>query len=153
MKENTYLTTLFVLYNIYTGNSSKNMQVFCTGQQTLEWCVTSFTEVYTDMPLEWIPFTTLQTYAWYDYHLAGHFFLIFNRVKIKINKWVMRKFRLRLFCDVNYGLNRGWETCEHSTELMINDSVYGSTFLFAKNGVDGSISGTVVAQVSKGDTE
>ncbi|XP_071153311.1 complement C1q-like protein 4 [Mytilus edulis] len=41
---------------------------------------------------------------------------------------------------------------EHSTELMINDSVYGSTFLRAKNGDDESVSGTVVAHVSKGDT-
>ncbi|VDI52612.1 Hypothetical predicted protein [Mytilus galloprovincialis] len=41
---------------------------------------------------------------------------------------------------------------EHSTELMINDSVYGSTFLRAKKGDDGSVSGTVVAHVSKGDT-
>ncbi|XP_052095441.1 adiponectin-like [Mytilus californianus] len=41
---------------------------------------------------------------------------------------------------------------EHSTELMINNSVYGSTFLRAKSGDDGSVSGTVVAYVSKGDT-
>ncbi|CAC5411261.1 COL8A [Mytilus coruscus] len=41
---------------------------------------------------------------------------------------------------------------EHSTELMINNYVYGSTFLRAKNGDDGSVSGTVVAHVSKGDT-
>ncbi|XP_063419935.1 caprin-2-like [Mytilus trossulus] len=41
---------------------------------------------------------------------------------------------------------------EHSTELMINDSVYGSTFLRAKNGDDGSVSGTVVAHVTKGDS-
>ncbi|XP_071153663.1 complement C1q-like protein 4 [Mytilus edulis] len=41
---------------------------------------------------------------------------------------------------------------EHSTELMINGSVYGSTYLYAKNSVDGSVSGTVVAHVSKGDT-
>ncbi|VDI52611.1 Hypothetical predicted protein [Mytilus galloprovincialis] len=40
---------------------------------------------------------------------------------------------------------------KHSTELMINGSVYESTFLFAKNGVDGSVSGTVVAHVSKSD--
>ncbi|VDI49698.1 Hypothetical predicted protein [Mytilus galloprovincialis] len=43
-------------------------------------------------------------------------------------------------------------TAEHSTELMINNSVYGSTFLRAKKGDDGSVSGTVVAHVSKGDT-
>nr|CBX41688.1 putative C1q domain containing protein MgC1q39 [Mytilus galloprovincialis] len=41
---------------------------------------------------------------------------------------------------------------EHSTELMINNSVYGSTFLRAKGRDDGSVSGTVVAHVSKGDT-
>ncbi|CAG2255657.1 C1QL [Mytilus edulis] len=41
---------------------------------------------------------------------------------------------------------------EHSTELMINNTIYGSTFLRAKDGDDGSVSGTVVAHVSKGDT-
>ncbi|XP_071166036.1 complement C1q-like protein 4 [Mytilus edulis] len=41
---------------------------------------------------------------------------------------------------------------EHSTELMIKNSVYGSTFLRAKKGDDGSVSGTVIAHVSKGDT-
>ncbi|VDI52610.1 Hypothetical predicted protein [Mytilus galloprovincialis] len=40
---------------------------------------------------------------------------------------------------------------EHSTELMIHGSVHGSTFLRAKNGDDGSVSGTVVVHVSKGD--
>ncbi|CAC5393134.1 COL8A [Mytilus coruscus] len=51
-----------------------------------------------------------------------------------------------------------WVIClysgEHSTELMINNSVYGSTFLRAKvkYADEGSVSGTVVAQVSKGDT-
>ncbi|XP_063431084.1 caprin-2-like [Mytilus trossulus] len=43
-------------------------------------------------------------------------------------------------------------TAEHSTELMINNSVHGSTFLRAKKGDEGSVSGTVVAHVSKGDT-
>ncbi|CAC5369657.1 COL8A [Mytilus coruscus] len=43
-------------------------------------------------------------------------------------------------------------TAEHSTELMINNSVFGSTFLRAKKGDDGSVSGTAIAHVSKGDT-
>lgn len=40
---------------------------------------------------------------------------------------------------------------EHSTELMINNDSFGATFLRAKNGDDGSVSGTVVAHVKKGD--
>ncbi|CAC5416412.1 C1QL [Mytilus coruscus] len=41
---------------------------------------------------------------------------------------------------------------EHPTQLMINNAVYGVTFLRAKNGDDGSVSGTVVAYVTKGDS-
>ncbi|CAC5416409.1 C1QL [Mytilus coruscus] len=41
---------------------------------------------------------------------------------------------------------------EHPTQLMINNAVYGVTFLRAKNGDDGSVSGTVVANVTKGDS-
>ncbi|CAG2197103.1 C1QL [Mytilus edulis] len=41
---------------------------------------------------------------------------------------------------------------EHPTELMINNTVYGVTFLRAKNGDDGSVSGNVVANVTKGDS-
>ncbi|CAC5416411.1 C1QL [Mytilus coruscus] len=41
---------------------------------------------------------------------------------------------------------------EHPTELMINNAVYGVTFLRAKGGDDGSVSGTVVANVTKGDS-
>ncbi|CAG2197105.1 C1QL [Mytilus edulis] len=41
---------------------------------------------------------------------------------------------------------------EHPTELMINNAVYGVTFLRAKGGDDGSVSGTVVASVTKGDS-
>ncbi|VDI32257.1 Hypothetical predicted protein [Mytilus galloprovincialis] len=41
---------------------------------------------------------------------------------------------------------------EHPTQLMINNTVYGVTFLRAKNGDDGSVSGTVVANVTKGDS-
>ncbi|CAG2197104.1 C1QL [Mytilus edulis] len=41
---------------------------------------------------------------------------------------------------------------EHPTQLMINNSVYGVIFLRAKNGDDGSVSGTVVAYVTKGDS-
>ncbi|XP_063411321.1 complement C1q-like protein 4 [Mytilus trossulus] len=41
---------------------------------------------------------------------------------------------------------------EHPTELMINNAVYGVTFLRAKNGDDGSVSGNVVANVNKGDS-
>lgn len=40
---------------------------------------------------------------------------------------------------------------EHSTELMINNDSLGTTFLRAKNNDDGSVSGTVVAHVLKGD--
>lgn len=40
---------------------------------------------------------------------------------------------------------------EHSTELMINNDIFGATFLRAKNSDDGSVSGTVVAHVTKGD--
>ncbi|XP_063411319.1 complement C1q-like protein 4 [Mytilus trossulus] len=41
---------------------------------------------------------------------------------------------------------------EHPTELMINTAVYGVTFLRAKGSSnDGSVSGTVVANVTKGD--
>ncbi|CAG2255320.1 COL8A [Mytilus edulis] len=39
----------------------------------------------------------------------------------------------------------------HSFELMINNTVYGTTYLYKKN-TGGSISGTVVAHVSKGDS-
>ncbi|XP_052065240.1 complement C1q tumor necrosis factor-related protein 2-like [Mytilus californianus] len=39
----------------------------------------------------------------------------------------------------------------HSFELMINNSVYGSTHLY-NNGTGGSVSGTVVAHVSKGES-
>ncbi|CAC5410296.1 COL8A [Mytilus coruscus] len=39
----------------------------------------------------------------------------------------------------------------HSFELMVNNSVYGSTYLYNKD-TDGSNSGTVVADVSKGDS-
>lgn len=42
-------------------------------------------------------------------------------------------------------------TAEHSTELLINDDIFGATFLRAKNGDDGSVSGTVVAHVTRGD--
>lgn len=42
-------------------------------------------------------------------------------------------------------------TAEHSTELLINDNIFGATFLRAKNGDDGSVSGTVVAHVTRGD--
>ncbi|XP_063411315.1 uncharacterized protein LOC134694244 [Mytilus trossulus] len=42
---------------------------------------------------------------------------------------------------------------EHPTELMINTAVYGVTFLRAKGSSnDGSVSGTVVANVTKGDS-
>lgn len=41
-------------------------------------------------------------------------------------------------------------TAEHSTELVIDNDVFGATFLRAKGGDDGSVSGTVVAQVSTG---
>ncbi|VDI20290.1 Hypothetical predicted protein [Mytilus galloprovincialis] len=40
---------------------------------------------------------------------------------------------------------------EHSTELMINNTLYGATFLRASDGDDATVSGTVVAHVSKGD--
>ncbi|XP_071150357.1 uncharacterized protein [Mytilus edulis] len=40
---------------------------------------------------------------------------------------------------------------EHPTQLMINNAVYGVTFLRAKNGDDGSASGNIVANV-KGDS-
>ncbi|XP_071125572.1 complement C1q-like protein 4 [Mytilus edulis] len=40
---------------------------------------------------------------------------------------------------------------EHSIELVINDTVFGSTFLRAKNGDDGSVSNTVVVDVARGD--
>ncbi|CAC5369743.1 unnamed protein product [Mytilus coruscus] len=39
----------------------------------------------------------------------------------------------------------------HSIQLMINNSVYGTTFLNAKN-ADSTVSSTAVANVSKGDT-
>ncbi|XP_052065242.1 caprin-2-like [Mytilus californianus] len=39
----------------------------------------------------------------------------------------------------------------HSFEFMINNSVYGSTYIYNKY-TDGSDSGTVVANVSKGDS-
>uniref|UniRef100_A0A8W8LJ65 C1q domain-containing protein n=1 Tax=Magallana gigas TaxID=29159 RepID=A0A8W8LJ65_MAGGI len=42
-------------------------------------------------------------------------------------------------------------TAEHSTELLINDDIFGATFLRAKNGDDGSVSGAVVAHVTRGD--
>ena len=42
-------------------------------------------------------------------------------------------------------------TAEHSTELMQNNDVLGATFLRAKNGDDGSVSGTVVTHLTKGD--
>ena len=42
-------------------------------------------------------------------------------------------------------------TAEHSTELMHNNDVLGATFLRAKNGDDGSVSGTVVTHLTKGD--
>ncbi|CAG2251203.1 C1QL [Mytilus edulis] len=41
---------------------------------------------------------------------------------------------------------------EHPTQLMINNAVYGVTFLRARDGGDGSVSGTVVASVTKGDS-
>lgn len=41
---------------------------------------------------------------------------------------------------------------EHSTELMIDSDVYGATFLRAKSNDDGSVSGTVVAEVSSGQS-
>ncbi|XP_063411333.1 uncharacterized protein LOC134694260 [Mytilus trossulus] len=41
---------------------------------------------------------------------------------------------------------------EHSTELMINNAEYGTTFLRANNGDDGSVSGNVVANITKGDS-
>ncbi|VDI30123.1 Hypothetical predicted protein [Mytilus galloprovincialis] len=42
-------------------------------------------------------------------------------------------------------------SARHSTELMINNSVYGSLYL--RNGhTDGTVSGTVVAHASKGDS-
>ncbi|CAG2204923.1 C1QL [Mytilus edulis] len=41
---------------------------------------------------------------------------------------------------------------EHPTQLMINNAVYGVTFLRANNGDDGSVSGNVVAKVTKGDS-
>ncbi|XP_062569627.1 uncharacterized protein LOC134231659 [Saccostrea cucullata] len=40
---------------------------------------------------------------------------------------------------------------EHSTELMINNDILGATFLRAKTGDDGSVSGTAIAHVAKGD--
>ena len=40
---------------------------------------------------------------------------------------------------------------EHSTELVVNADVYGATFVREKNGDDGSVTGTVVAQLSEGD--
>ncbi|XP_061188069.1 heavy metal-binding protein HIP-like [Saccostrea echinata] len=40
---------------------------------------------------------------------------------------------------------------EHSTELMINNDILGATFLRAKNGDDGSVSGTAIAHVARGD--
>ncbi|XP_071150370.1 complement C1q-like protein 4 [Mytilus edulis] len=40
---------------------------------------------------------------------------------------------------------------EYPTKLMINNAVYGVTFLRAKNGDDGSVSGTMVANISKDD--
>jgi hypothetical protein len=40
---------------------------------------------------------------------------------------------------------------EHSTELLINNDVFAVTFLRAKNGDDGLVSGTAVAHVGKGD--
>jgi hypothetical protein len=39
----------------------------------------------------------------------------------------------------------------HSTELLINSNVFGATFLRAKNNDDGSVSGTAVAHVGRGD--
>ncbi|VDI14968.1 Hypothetical predicted protein [Mytilus galloprovincialis] len=41
---------------------------------------------------------------------------------------------------------------EHTTQLMINNAVYGVTFLRAKDGDDGSVSGNVVAKITKGDS-
>lgn len=40
---------------------------------------------------------------------------------------------------------------QHSTELLINNDIFGAAFLRAKNGDDGSVSGTAVAHVGKGD--
>ncbi|KAK3096600.1 hypothetical protein FSP39_001585 [Pinctada imbricata] len=40
---------------------------------------------------------------------------------------------------------------EHSTELVVNQDVYGATFLRSKNGDDGSVTGTVVVHLSQGD--
>ncbi|KAK3098278.1 hypothetical protein FSP39_017903, partial [Pinctada imbricata] len=42
-------------------------------------------------------------------------------------------------------------SAEHSTELVINGVVYGATFLRAKSGDDGSVTGTVVARLSAED--
>ena len=42
-------------------------------------------------------------------------------------------------------------TAEHSTKLMHNNDVLGATVLRAKNGDDGSVSGTVVTHLTKGD--
>ncbi|XP_062579226.1 heavy metal-binding protein HIP-like [Saccostrea cucullata] len=40
---------------------------------------------------------------------------------------------------------------ERSTELMVNNDILGATFMRTKNGDDGSVSGTAIAHVAKGD--
>ena len=40
---------------------------------------------------------------------------------------------------------------EHSMDLMVNDTVYGTIFVREKNNDDGGVSGTVVAHASRGD--
>lgn len=42
-------------------------------------------------------------------------------------------------------------SAEHSTELMLNNDQLGATFLRAKQGDDGSVSGLAVAHLAKGD--
>ncbi|XP_062569605.1 uncharacterized protein LOC134231639 [Saccostrea cucullata] len=42
-------------------------------------------------------------------------------------------------------------TAARSTELMVNNEILGATFLRAKNGDDGSVSGTAIVHVAKGD--
>ncbi|XP_062591681.1 complement C1q-like protein 4 [Saccostrea cucullata] len=42
-------------------------------------------------------------------------------------------------------------TAHHSTELLVNNNVAGSTYLDPANTIDGSVTGTVVVHVDQGD--